>query len=203
MTYPQVPIDEAELDNDKTVSGSEHRIPSAPAVRSAIDAGAARTGSAVTRKFPFAWNTAGILTGAALYTPTIGDMLLDAWIEVGTAWDGTTPLADVGAFVGGDHKGVFGFDQGPVDLKIVDVSNGTLVPNGLLAQGAGGTPAFPSGLMQQQSTPTAVITRLFPAKFVTADPIKVCVSQNGQNNGADPVSTHGAAILYLVTATPV
>jgi hypothetical protein len=41
-----------------------------------------------------------------------------------------------------------------------------------------------------------------PAKFTAADPIKVCVSQDGTNTGADPASTQGAGVLYLVTATP-
>jgi hypothetical protein len=37
-----------------------------------------------------------------VYTPTIGDVLFDAWIEVRTPWDGTTPLCDYGVFTSGD-----------------------------------------------------------------------------------------------------
>jgi hypothetical protein len=46
--------------------------------------------------FPFAFDTPDLLTGAAVYTPTIGAVLLDAWVEIDIAWDGTTPLCDVG-----------------------------------------------------------------------------------------------------------
>lgn len=44
--------------------------------------------------------------------------------------------------------------------------------------------------------------RLLPGKFTAADAIKVVVSQNGSSTGADPGATQGAAVLYLVTATP-
>lgn len=44
--------------------------------------------------------------------------------------------------------------------------------------------------------------RNVPARFANTDPIEVVVSQDGSIGGADPGSTVGAAILYLVTATP-
>ena len=40
--------------------------------------------------------TRGWTNGIAFYTPTVNDVLLDAWISVLTAFDGTTPLGDVG-----------------------------------------------------------------------------------------------------------
>jgi hypothetical protein len=58
-------------------------------------------GATVVRAFPFAFDAAGLATGLALYTPTAGDKLLDAWLEIDTVWNGTTPLADVGVLSGG------------------------------------------------------------------------------------------------------
>lgn len=141
------------------------------------------------RKFPFAYNTPGILTGAALYTPTVGDILLDAWIEIDTAWDGTTPHGDFGTFVT-SHTGIYGYGSTARDMTsaVANIDTGLEIPSFqnvmmsyLLSNGGDG------GVV----------------KFTTTDPIKVVVSQNGANNGADPGSTQGEAVLYLVTATPV
>src|SRR5690348_16524195 len=82
--------------------------------------GGGGAGSPVVRAFPFAYNTAGILTGHAVYTPAIGDVLLDAWIVITTAWNGTTPLADIGTFVGA-NGGLFAWSvpsSGAVDLTL-------------------------------------------------------------------------------------
>lgn len=147
---------------------------------------------------PFAYNTANILTGAALFTPTIGDVLLDAWIEITTAWNGTTPKGDVGAFIAGDIVGWLGSVVGPAPMDVVDVSDGSKLPHGLLTQG---TATTPSGLLSQLIY-TGYQSRRLPAKFTTADPVKVCVSQDGYNDGADPGSSQGAAVLYLVVCTP-
>jgi hypothetical protein len=63
--------------------------------------GGGGAGAPVVHKFAFAYDTASLHTGATAYTPAAGDVLLDAWIEIDTAWDGTTPLGDFGAFAGG------------------------------------------------------------------------------------------------------
>src|SRR5271156_4709185 len=60
----------------------------------------AGAGTMKINQFPFIYSDAGLSTGLSLYTPTIGDILYDAWIEVDTAWDGTTPTAEIGSFVG-------------------------------------------------------------------------------------------------------
>jgi hypothetical protein len=160
------------------------------------DPGAPAPGSAIIRKFDFAHDTAGLLTGAAVYTPSIGDILLDAWIEIETAFNGTSPLCDVGPFSGGHHQGWFhDFGHGPVDLSHADV----LSSNDELLTGAAGL--SPLSLANVNANPGTAL-RSVPAKITAAAPIKVCVSQNGFNNGADPASTVGAAVLYLVTCTP-
>ncbi len=177
--------------------------------------GGGAAGAAIVRKFAFAYNTPGILTGAALYTPTVGDILLDAWIEIDTAWDGTTPQGDFGPFVnnsggllsnGPDFPGVCDMTQ--VDAAALDA--------GLLSGATGSSGGGVRGPDFVQNTIYSLISvslvsgnqnapgaRLMPLKWTVAHPIKVVVSQDGTNTGADPGSTQGAAVLYLVTSTPV
>ena len=136
-------------------------------------------GTTIVRHFSFAHNTAGILTGHALYTPTIGDILYDAWVEVDTAWNGTTPLCDVGQFLAVSYGFFAAFGANSpfaVDMSLADiVQTGT----GLLVQGTNSH--LTSDLLQAQIGGTAPTQRFMPAKLTTADPIKVCVSQDGTN----------------------
>lgn len=187
-------------------------------VQDALAASGATPGTAIVRAFPFTFDTPNLLTGAALYTPTINDVLLDAWVEIGTAWDGTTPLGDFGTFTAA-ATGVFGHTAGQaVPMDSADSSNNTFA--GMLV----GTSLSDARDMATLTTPTtdegdgiyvvavAAVNfiaspvsngqRLFPARFTAADPIEFCVTQDGTNTGMDPGSTQGAGTLYLVTATP-
>jgi len=165
--------------------------------------GGGGAGSPVVRKFPFVFDTPGILTGAALYTPTLGDILLDAWIEVDTAWNGTTPTGDVGTFVSASF-GMWVNVGGGVDMSRADSTFDTAGPL------FGVSPSLVSFGTNDIGQSAAAVAghgpgtgiRQVPAKFTSADPIKVCVSQDGSNAGLDPGSTQGAAVLYLVTVTP-
>ena len=162
-------------------------------------------GTSIVRAFPFAFNSPGILTGHTVYTPTVGDILLDAWIEIDTAWNGTTPKGDFGDFPAVKYGWFSGFsyDGNPIDMTKVDTLNSDST---ILAQNTNAGDGIPVTLSAMNVTyaasVTTVGTRLVPGKFTTADPIKVCVSQDGTNTGANPGSTQGAAVLYLVTATP-
>lgn len=154
----------------------------------------------VVRKFPFAFNTAGILTGGAVYIPTIGDVLIDAWIEIDTLWDGTTPKADFGTFVGAT-QGLFSW-VGAAPALALDASGGGAFTE---PQGTGiafGNISGHDHSYQLSVYGTTQAAQAVPAKFTAANPIKIVVSQNGAVGGADPGSTQGAAVLYLVTATP-
>lgn len=185
-----------------------------------IDGGGATVEGVTVRKFPFAFDTPGLLTGATLYTPTIGDVLLNAWVEIDTPWNGTTPLGDLGPFTTGNAGVYLSSINGPLDMTIADgigagwgnsVLNGgqasslsdvsaLQVAAGLLITDAGLNPV--SLAVNGTSTPSFG-SREMPVRFVTADPLKFCVSQDGTNTGADPGATQGAAVLFLVTATPV
>jgi hypothetical protein len=160
-----------------------------------VVAPAATPGAPVVRAFPFAFDSPNILTGHAVYTPTVGDILLDAWIEIDTAWNGTTPLGDFGEFVG-TAQGLFAGGNGPTGLTTMSGPDTNLVGVGYLAGNNGES-------LAALSAAGSAGFRVAPGKFTTVDPIKVVVSQDGTNTGADPGSTQGAAVLYLVTATPV
>jgi hypothetical protein len=160
---------------------------------------------------PFAWNTPNLLTGAAVYTPTPGDILLDAWFEIDTAWDGTTPLGDFGNLLNENGKGFFQLvssfavrmDWANSDYWGYSVPSSTVALSEVdtLSQAVDGVLVVAGASLHQADISNG--SSLLPSKFTAANPIKVVVSQDGTNTGADPGSTVGAAILYLVVATPV
>jgi len=156
-------------------------------------------GSPVVRKFSFVFNTANLTTGAALYTPTVGDVLLDAWIEVDTAWDGTTPLADIGLFTaGGPPQGLFAnalANPSTVDMTKADTSSVT----GMLSTTGGSNS---NGSLVELAAEFGN-ERTVPSKFVSTSPVCVCVTQTGAPGGSSPGASQGAAVLYLVTTTPL
>ena len=178
--------------------------------------GGTPAGVAIVRKFPFAFDTPNILTGAALYTPTVGDVLLDAWMEIDTAWNGTTPQGDLSTF-DGTAGGLF-FNTLPgssaVDMTLANVhgfggglltggsvtrlSDAVMLANVVSSLRLAVSPALEFKDANQLNPGNSVL----PVKFTNANPVKVVVSQDGTIVGADPGSTHGAAVLYLVTATP-
>jgi len=161
----------------------------------------ANTGMPRVLKFPFAYNTPNLLTGAAVYTPTAGDLLLDAWVEVDTAWNGTTPLCDYGTFVANSGWLAQGA-QGAFDIGAADAQNAFFATGGNLLSGSPVPSDDLYASAHQGPANTYGAQRALPAKFVAATAVKVCVSQDGKDNGADPGSTQGAAILYLVVCTP-
>lgn len=146
-------------------------------------------------------------------------MLLDAWIQILTAWDGTTPQADIGTFVG-SNNGLFNWavlGSGAVDMTAAvsePVGTGIAFPSEMadVAQQLAAYTAKtqvrtaagvnPTGFQAVPGNSMALGQGGIPGVFTAANPVKVCVSQDGTNNGADPVPSHGSAVLYLITATP-
>lgn len=164
-----------------------------------IGGGGSQAGGPVVRgPFSFSFNSPGLLTGLEIgYTPAIGDILLDAWFEIDTAWNGTTPKGDIGLFTGGANSGFFGFAFDVVPMNNPDSEN----PSGLLDSASAPPPGQVLSLAFLGSLPTFQ-PRIVPGKFTVASPMKVCVSQDGTNTGADPGSAQGAAKVYIITATP-
>lgn len=169
-------------------------------------AGAAR----VLGPFPFAFDDAGLEDGIAFYTPTVGDVLLDAWISVTEAFNGTTPFADV--FPIGQPYGVFGWGSGAVDVTHADTAHGSLgggwtlsrlvdagqlaiASYALLVDGLGPSLTLPAN-------PSVAGVQVSWLTFRSADPLLIGVSQNGQAGGTAVGGTAGAGAVYLIVATP-
>lgn len=149
-------------------------------------------GSPTVRQFGVTFNTPNILTGSQLYLPNVGDEILDISVEVDTAWNGTTPLLDVGTFLG-NTAGLF--KKAGNALNVLNAA-GQTAGSGILIAGAGmWSLAQLSGFLGNFS--------VVPAKVVAANPLLVVVSQTGANNGLSPGATQGAATIYITTATPV
>lgn len=151
-------------------------------VQDALTAGSAPAGVSIVRAFPFAFDLADLATGVPVYTPTVGDVLMDAWVTVVVPWDGTTPQCDVGLFTGGQTAGLFGNLGNVIDMT--------------------GPATTIVGFTVANTTDLLVVSTGFRPEFATVDPLCVCVSQNGTSGGGDPGSTAGTAVLYTEIATP-
>lgn len=147
--------------------------------------------------FDFAWNTANLTTGVTVWTPSAADvaaraLLIDAHIEVGTAFDGTTPFADISQFTGSlAPGGLWSANGSAVVLGYADDTQGG---GGPLNNGDGSNKAL-AGMTTNY--------RPVPARFTTTDPLLLVVSQDGLKGGADPGASQGAATLFYSIAWPV
>lgn len=149
-------------------------------------------GPALRGPFPVAFNTPGVNAGVVIYTPKAGEVLLDAWFEVLTAFDGTTPQ-EIGTFLG-TTSGLFGNLGSPPDLSQADSTVGT---GGVLTSSFGTNPS----LVLAGAQGGGYFGRGY-GRFTTDDPLKAVVSRNGEQGGAAVGGSHGAAHIYLVTAAP-
>ncbi len=157
--------------------------------------GAAR----VLGPFPFAFDTAGINNGHTIWTPAVGDILLDAWISVVTAFDGSTPMGDIGTFTGGQSYGWLASNNAAADLTYADGNSGG-IDKAILAQS--GAPAVDGVFQMTLAGATYSSGRQLPGSFISASPIQVVVSQDGTKGGTASGGTQGAGNVYLVIATP-
>lgn len=145
-------------------------------------------------RFNFAFNTPSLTTGVTVLNPTPGDILLDAWVEVDTAFNGTTPHADIGDF-NGANTGWFAEAGQIIDLSVADAAagSGPLLLNKSVVGGRA-TDLAAEGFAGQ--------LREVPGKFQSPAPVLLVVSQNGQKGGTATGATAGLGVLYLLTATP-
>lgn len=153
---------------------------------------------------PFAYDTPGLRTGVPIFTPEEGDLLLDVWIEVVTAWNGTNPFADIGSFTFA-AGGWFSSMGSGIDLSHADSENEL---DGLMRDQSTAGNGISSDLSLATVAAIAInnhwgtAVRTLPATFVAADPIKLVVSQDASATGADPGATQGSGFVYLMVATP-
>jgi hypothetical protein len=182
--------------------------------------GGGATNTVQVHKLAFQYNSANISTtgaaGFSIYTPTSGDILLDAWVEVNTPWNGTTPNGDIG-WSGANGLFAFPFDTGEglnmtnTELQYPGQSgNNQLTGNNLSSlRDISNFYNLTLGIMVVSGTSIVAGTnplhngvRLVPFRFTSATPLKIWVTQNGASNGTNPGATQGTGTLFLATATP-
>jgi hypothetical protein len=152
-------------------------------------------GSSSLLKFPIAFGDAGLNAGIAKWTPTVDSWLLDAWFDITEAWNGTTPLGDIGVI--SDGQGLFGNASAsgaagaiPMDTSLWQAFGGafSFIGDG----GSGQTILSVAALMHNN---------IHVPCFVAAHTqVAVWVSQDGTPGGASPAASQGAAILALSVA---
>jgi len=178
--------------------------------------GGGAANAVVVRKFPWTSSTPGLWTpstGWSLYTPTVGDLLLDVIIEVdtaitgpavmdvGTITSGTVGLFDLhsdaqfnGVDITGANRGAIADTSGHAGLKWY--SPRTVNPTSLVASVAQSAAheALIGGTVWYDGGP--------PYLIGTANPIKAWVTTTGAFNGPSATPGASAGTIYLVTATP-
>lgn len=152
-------------------------------------------GDEVITKFNFAFNTPGLTTGLTVFTPTAGDILVDCWLEIDTAFNGTTPKVDVGDFVSA-NTGWFAQAASALDATVADATatSGPLLVDQMTNSGHN------SSLRAAGDTNSK--DRSLPGKFANANPVKLVLTQNGQKGGVATGATQGAGTVFFLTGTP-
>jgi len=130
-------------------------------------------GAPIIRAFPFDHTT----DQTSFYTPQSGEILLNAWIEIEGAWDGTTPTADL--FMSDSAVGWFGTLGWPVNASIADSdSNFTQLLSNMMTNAS-----LDLATAQAYSTTSgssAPPMRFVPAKFNGTDSVEIVVSLDGK-----------------------
>lgn len=141
-----------------------------------------------------AYNDANIRTGVTVYTPAVGDWLLDAWFSVTTAWNGTTPMGDLAQFSL--------LSNGAPGWIATETGDAELMDSGVDQAGAGDQyiwSPFGAAMIQQGNDGTARLS----GYFASVDPIQYIVTQDGTKNGAATGASQGAGYVYLLIAKPI
>jgi hypothetical protein len=138
---------------------------------------------------PFNFNTPNLNTGISFFIGTLSDILIDVWMEVLTAFNGTTPKADCG-FISGLFSNANYLR--PLDVTGADVAT---VPG---VQWGVRTTFKNTGLRSQ----SMFQLRDAPSRFTGAIGLQVWVSQTGTSGGAAVGGTTGSLQVFIATSTP-
>ncbi len=155
------------------------------------------SGSVLIHSKAFAFGTSGLNTGLTIYTPAIGDVIYDCGVFITTAFNGTTPKADIGTFSGGTD-GLFKVLAGAViDITAVDAdvtTNAGVQSSAALRwlQAAVGSPAADAGAAYLDSQ----------LRVTAANPLLIVANQTGAKSGTAVGGTTGAGIAYVIAGTP-
>lgn len=171
-----------------TIAGSTGNDGAYQVVSTAFAAGAT-TITVASLADPTVDGTVGAPTGVEFFTPTSDEVasgiwLLDAWFEIDTAWDGTSPGGDIGTYLFAS-EGLF------VSHEVIDM---TQADEDGAAYGYGG-----AGLLYNPHTNNTSLLvsaanqniRLAPLRFTDVNPLRVKI----MDGFSDPGSTVGSAVL--------
>ncbi len=146
----------------------------------------------------FAFDTPGLDTGVTVFTPVVGERILDCWVEVLIAFDGDqNSVADVGVIDSGSFvfSGLFAASVGAV----VDLSN-DWNNNGL-----GIYPkAVSSPLYSLAAAAATAFGMVVPIRCTSTAPLSLVMNQDGTVGGS-PVtggSAGAGTVVVVVAAAP-
>lgn len=162
-----------------------------------IFTGVIAPGPLFIREFAFTFATVGLTTGVPILQLRAGDVVYDVGFGIPTAFDGTTPLADVGTFTGGNDGLFQEFVSTPIDLTAAD--NAVTDNTELLA------PANPNWLQAAVGSAGAAGGAAYNASqlaVATDCELLLVVSETGAKGSTATGSTAGAGVVYVVTSTP-
>lgn len=131
-----------------------------------------------------------------LWTPEVGDVLLDVWFSTIDAWvvgEDVNVRADIGTFYG-ETTGVF--------EKVSANSTVNLLPADDFSSGLCYAPMTGRRCSAAEINGYYASGRTVPNAFSESYPLKVCVSTTGATDGEAVQATTGTSIVYLVVATP-
>jgi hypothetical protein len=195
-------VDKAhQRDGDVVPYQAEHEALIADQLAS-VGGGGGSLGAPTWYKFDFSHDTPGLADGLDVYTPEIGDLLLDVGFVVPEVFNGTTPKADVGGVQ--PYGALFSDFTNSVDMSVAGAGwmaiAGDMEYMGSPNTGTTGG-RFLSGVLDKYSDSLQRIVAYH--RFVTTTPFKVWVTQDGWLGGAPVGGTTGEATMFFCVVRPV
>jgi len=158
--------------------------------------GAGSSGVRCLGPFTFSYNTPGLNAGIEFYTPTVNDVLVDAFVTARVGFNGTTPKFDFGPVSAPPTTdGFFWQANAPVVM-----SQGWPTPATFRVLWY----VVGSSLFSARINYYAATKQIQPQQGIirSADPWKLWVSQNGSMGGAAVGGSAGQGEMYLLIASP-
>lgn len=158
-------------------------------------------GPGLSVRGPFVITSADVTANDApipIYTPGVGDLLLDVWVQLVTLFNVNNAKADVGQFLGGTTTGWFKSSTFGQGLEVDQFGHADAPPNThdqLLGNLGGGNIALSVASVSASK-------RNAPAIFTGTAPVQVVVSVSGAAGGGALGSSAGELHVFLLVATP-
>lgn len=150
----------------------------------------------------------GNILGVTVWEPSVGDVLVDAWFSITTAWDASAKFDFYLASTSGSSgfSGAYGSlntisPPQPSASSVADAFGQIFQGDTATALGGPSVAGYtkladlvnivgPADLLQAH--------RLLPALFEQADPLVLVISDDGLANGDDPGATAGAGVVHVL-----